>query len=169
MEIVRRLQAAIPVGVGARAGALKTLTQVDLIDAASVACAKDKYNLLGTFVVTPQTSMRCGSGRTGVVNEQIGMLYMLNKDDQATPVEVPGMYRISILDSEDVVRGNVIHGVRNDKLNIDKTDVSTGFKFPVQGIEARPYDKIAVFLKPDAAANVVLADCDMKMDCTIYS
>lgn len=168
MEIVRRLQEAIP-AVGKK-GALKTLTQADLIDAATVACTTGEYNLLGTHVITPQTSMRCGKGRTGVVQEQIGMLYVLLKDDQTTPVAVPGLIRVAILDAENRVRtgGYVIHSVRTEKLSVDKTDITTGFKFEVQGLEARPYDKIALFLNPDAAVTVVLADSDIKMDCTLY-
>lgn len=164
-DLIAKARGAIP---GAGRGALKTLTATELFDAATVACVSGKYNLLGTHVITPQTTMKAGFGRTGVTNEQIGMLYIKNKDDQATPVEVPGTYRIAILDAEDRVRGLVVHSVRYDSLNIDKTNLSTGFKFPVQGIEARAYDKIAVFLKPDATANVVQADSDIKMDCTLY-
>jgi len=168
MEIVRRLQEAIP-AIGKK-GALKTLTQVELIDAATVACVTGKYNLLGTHVITPQTTMQCGKGRTGITQEQIGMLYVLCKDDQTTPVEVPGLYRVAILDAEDRVRagGHVIHSVRSEKLSVDKTSPVTGYKFEVQGLVARPYDKIALFLNPDAAVTVVLADSDIKMDCTIY-
>ncbi|NVM22861.1 MAG: hypothetical protein HWN68_13900 [Desulfobacterales bacterium] len=165
MEIVRKLQEGLKVGVGKK-GALKTLTEADLIDGATVVCTEEEWNLLGVYTITPQVTVNCGFGRAGIVNEQMGMFYAKLQD--ATPAEVPGAVRVEILDAENKHRGYIIHNVRTDKVNVDKTDVSTGFKFPLQGIAARPYDKIALFFMPDATATLTTANCDVKMDCTLY-
>lgn len=169
-QIQQRIGGLIPGAVPKAKGALKTLTEVELMDAATVACVTGKYNLLGTHIITPQTEGQCGNGVKGVVSEQMGMFYVLLKDDQTTPVEVNGLIRVAILDAEDRVRnnGHVIHSVRTEKLAVSKTDITTGFKFAVQGIRAKAYDKIALFLRPDANVTVVLADSDIEMDTTLY-
>ena len=159
-------------GVGAaKPGVLKQLTQDELYDAASVTLKAGKWGLIGSDQVTPQTKLRCGKGVTGKTNEQIGLLYVKLMDDQATPVEIPGYIRIAILDNEDRIRTNgyIIHSIRNDKLSVDKTDLTTGFKFPVQGIQLRPYDKVALYLKPDSDVVAVKADSDIRVDCTLYA
>jgi len=159
-------------GVGVGNGVLKQLTQAELYDAATVTLKAGKWGLIGTEQVTPQTELRCGKGVMGRVNEQIGMLYVLLKDDQTTPVEIPGYIRIAILDNEDRVRmpgGYIIHSIRNDKLSVDKTNLETGYKFEVQGIKLRPYDKVALYLKPDADVVAVKADSDIRVDCTLYA
>lgn len=171
LEVIQeRIRGIIPGAVPRAKGALKTLTEAQLIDAAAVACVSGKYNLLGTYVITPQTEMQCGNGVKGVVSEQMGMLYILLKDDQTTPVAVQGLIRVSILDAEDRVRtnGHVIHSVRTEKLAVSKTDITTGFKFAVQGLKARAYDKVALHLNPDADVVVVRADSDVEMDTTLY-
>lgn len=159
------------VGVGGGNGTLKILTEADVIGASTVSLVAGQWQTVGSYVITPQTAEQCGFGRSGVTNEQIGMLYVKLKDNATSPTEIPCSVRIAILDAEDRVRPNgyVVHSVRNDKLSVDKTDLNVGYKFPRQGIQARPYDKIALIIKPDSAVTLVKANSDIRLDTTLFA
>lgn len=151
MEIVRRLQEAIPTA-RAKKEFPRTLTETDLIADTSVATGK--YNLLGTGYTTPaQQEYWVGQGGGREPMNQ-GYIYVFLKT--LAGVEIPGKVRIAIYTANDELKG-IIYEEEEEILHGDLADRDLKQALPVdRSVKAGKDDYVAVLFKPDSAADVAL-------------
>lgn len=135
---------------------------------ANVSVVAGKWNPLGTFTVDAQEEYLFGQGAKGDNPHNQGYAYVLLKDNQGTPLEVPGKVRL--------VRSNA-HESRMDTvlekaeavMHGSKTDVNSRMPLPLQNHKpAKKDDKLMLTFMPDADAVIVPANCDIIISVTRY-
>jgi hypothetical protein len=135
----------------------------------AVAISATSYTRVASYQVTPQTQHRFGYGAEGRQQANIGILTFLPKTSAAGGTLIPGIVRLSVVDSEDRPRDIVIHSVRVERLSKDLTDgKEVVFFLAEQGVKARPYDKLIIEMLADTAANISGSASSLRMDTTIY-
>ena len=153
MEIVRRLQEAIPT-IGKRKEFPRTLTETDLI--ADTAVVTGKYNLLGTgYTIPAQQEYWVGQGGGNEPMNQ-GYIYVYLKVDGGT--EATGKVRIAVYTANDELKG-IIYEEEEEILHGDLADRNKKQALPVdRSIKAGKDDYIAVLFKPDSAVTITVSD-----------
>lgn len=158
---------------GAKRGAFKTLSARELNCKGSITVGVNKWTVIGSYTVSPQTRVRVGYGQTGNTGQQIGLLY--TKVNASLGTQKHGEIRVAVYDAEDRVKGYIVHSVRTERLDDSASDRGIAFLIPEMGVEAIEDDIIKIEMKPDAAITVDGYDAggtyptELLLDVTLYS
>ncbi len=152
MAFVQNMIAGLNLGkIGARKPPYhKVLDKNDFISSATVSLVAGTWNTIGSYRVPAQLAIAIGQGSpTEAMNQ--GYIYVYLKDNQGTPAELTGKFRIVISDANETDytvilddKEEVLHGDTSDKnkmkpLPLDRRRV------------AKEDDKILLQIIPDSA------------------
>lgn len=143
-------------------------TQEDLVSGATVSVIGGQFVRTGEYDTKAGEAVCVGwGGQSGQESAQ-GRIFMKLMDDQATPVLINGLIRMSIYSPQD--RPIEILGEwRTETLYTNETDRTKQISFPEHAAGATEDKKIVLEFKADASATLVKANSKIVMDITRYT